>query len=242
MNAALRRIHPAITMVALCISLLALVAAAAGAGYAAATIGTAQLKNNAVTAPKIKKNAVTSKKIKKNAITSKKVKNGSLTAADLVVEEKQVSPELSNGGEGDCSWSTGFASVYGLSLPAYRKDRFGRVHMTGYAIRSNAPGGDAACDGGAGQINDDIAFILPAGYIPAKSIVTGLGTSVTMIVGAQGVVTPGFTLPPGAVVVLSDDEVILDSVSFDPAGSSVSIPKMAASGQLSKQFVEGLLD
>lgn len=241
MNAALRRLHPAITMVALCISLLALVAAAAGAGYAAGLVGTAQLKNNAVTAPKIKNNAVTTKKVKNNAITSKKIKNGSLSAADLVAEEKQVAPALSDGGEGDCLWSLGAATVYGFSLPTYRKDRFGRVHMTGYAARSNAPGGDAACDGsGPGQINDAIAFVLPAGHIPAKTLLAGYSSAIALIVGAQGITAPGVTIPPGAVLVLSGNELALDNVSFDPVGSSVVLPRMKASGQISKQFAEGL--
>lgn len=241
MDTALRRLNPAITIVALCLALLALVAAAAGAGFAAATIGTAQLKNNAVTAPKIKNNAVTTKKIKNNAVTTKKVKNGTLTAADMVTEAKQVTPTLSNGGEGDCTWSTGMAAVYGLSLPAYRKDRFGRVHMTGYAVRSDAPGGDGACDGsGSGQVNDAIAFVLPAGYIPAKTSLTAVGSAAILLVGAAGITAPGVTIPPGAVLALSGDEIALDNVSFDVAGSSVVVPKMTASGRISKQFTERL--
>jgi hypothetical protein len=228
-------------MAALCISLLALVAAAAGAGYAAGLIGTAQLKNNAVTAPKIKNNAVTTKKIKNNAVNSKKVKNGTLSAQDLVKEEKQVQPALSNGGEGDCVWSGGPGALYGFGLPTYRKDRFGRVHMTGYAFRSDAPGGDAACDGsGPGQVNDAIAFILPAGYIPAKTSLAGLGTAVILIVGSQGIVAPGVTIPPGSVVVLSGDELALDNVSFDPVGSSVVLPKMTPKGQITAEFAKGL--
>jgi hypothetical protein len=242
MNNALRRIHPAVTMVALCISLLALVASAAGAGYAAATIGTAQLKNNAVTAPKIKNNAVTTKKIKKNAITAKKVKDGTLSAADLVAEEKQVVPALSNGGEGDCVWSIGPGAAYGLGAPTYRKDRFGRVHMTGYSIRSDAPGGDAACDGsGVGQVNDAIAFVLPAGYIPAETTFAAAGASVALLVGAQGITAPGVTIPPGAVLVLSGDEIALDNVSYDVVGSSVVVPKMTASGRITDKFAKGLL-
>ncbi|GAB3263981.1 hypothetical protein GCM10027448_39500 [Nocardioides dilutus] len=225
-------------MVALCISLLALVAAAAGAGYAAGLIGTAQLKNNAVTAPKIKNNAVTTKKVKNNAINSKKVKNGTLSAADMVAEEKQIQPTLSDGGEGDCVWSQGPGVGYGFSMPTYRKDRFGRVHMTGYVVRSNAPGGDGACDGsGPGQINDAIAFILPAGYIPAKTTLAGISSAVAVIAGPQGITAPGVTAPPGAVMVLAGNELALDNVSFDPAGAAVALPKMTATGQ-EKQLVD----
>jgi hypothetical protein len=178
MNDALKRVHPAITMVALCVSLLALVAAAAGAGYAAATIGTAQLKNNAVTAPKIKNNAVTTKKIKNNAITAKKVKDGTLSAADMVAEEKQIPVTFANGTEGDCIWQSGSAAVPGTGAPTFRKDRSGRVIVSGIAVASDGPGGDADCDATiGGQTSDGIAFILPAAYIPAKSQVIPASTS-----------------------------------------------------------------
>lgn len=63
-------------------SLLALVAlfmALGGVSYAAATkIGTKDIRNAAVTAPKLKKNAVTTVKIKADAVTGAKVKESSL--------------------------------------------------------------------------------------------------------------------------------------------------------------------
>lgn len=63
-------------------SLLALVAlfmALGGVSYAAATkIGTKDIRNGAVSAPKLKKNAVTTVKIKADAVTGAKVKESSL--------------------------------------------------------------------------------------------------------------------------------------------------------------------
>jgi hypothetical protein len=48
-------------------------------------------------------------------------------------------------------------------------------------------------------------------------------------------------LPPGAVASLSGGGgMILDSISFEPAGSSVVIAKMAASGRLSQQLLDQL--
>jgi hypothetical protein len=47
------------------------------------TVGTPQLKANAVTTAKIKRNAVTAKKIKKNAITTAKIKNAAVTGAKV---------------------------------------------------------------------------------------------------------------------------------------------------------------
>jgi hypothetical protein len=240
MNDALRRIHPAITMVALCISLLALVASAAGAGYAAATIGTAQLKNNAVTAPKIKNNAVTTKKIKKNAITAKKVKDGTLSAADMVAEEKQIPVTFANGTEGDCLWQSAATAIPGLGSPTFRKDRSGRVILSGVAAASDAAGGDGSCDvTDPGQTSDGIAFVLPAAYVPAKSQIIWGDVLATIIVGPQGVNVPGFSLPPGAVY-NGSGAVFLDAVSFDPVGSSVVIPKTGSRYTLDPRMLKAL--
>jgi hypothetical protein len=228
MNAALRRLHPAVTMAALCISLLALVAAAAGAGYAAGLVGTAQLKNNAVTTPKIKNNAVTTKKVKKNAITTKKVKNGSLRSADLVTEEKQILAPLSNGGEGDCVWQGLGTIVSGVGLPTYRMDRFGTVHLDGGATAIDGAGGDADCDpSDPGQSADAIAFILPSAYVPAKTQLFGGGAGLAIVAGPTGTTFSGNSYPPGAVVGISGGIVLLDGANFEPVGSSIVLPKVS---------------
>lgn len=230
MSSTLKRVHSATGTVALVVALLALVASAAGVGYAAGQIGTNDLANNAVTAPKIKKNAVTEKKIKKNAVTSKRVKDGTLVAADLVAQEAQKLAALGNGGEGDCVWQSGATLIPGLSAPTYRKDRFGTVHLTGIAIPSNGAGGDASCnESDPGQVSDGIAFTFPAGYVPAKTMLLVAASTQMILVGPQGLTSGSITLPPGAVY--APDGAILDNVSFEPAGSSVVIPKMNAKGQ-----------
>jgi hypothetical protein len=68
---------------ALVISLIALFVSVSGVAWAAATIGTSDIKNGAVTAKKLHKNAVTTKKIKGSAVTGAKLKNGSVGSADL---------------------------------------------------------------------------------------------------------------------------------------------------------------
>jgi len=231
MSSAFRRLHSATGTVALGVAMLALLASAAGAGYAAATIGTDDIQNNAITAKKIKKNAVSAKKIKKNAVSSEKVKDGSITNADLVTEEKAKLVTLGNGGEGDCLWQTGDALIPGANIgsPTFRKDRQGVVHMSGLAMVSDGPGGDGVCDSSdPGQASDGIAFILPAGYIPVKSIYSPILGGI--IVGAQGANTGFAILPPGAVFGASGG-VILDGVSFESAGSGVAIAKIKASGR-----------
>lgn len=235
MNKALRRVGSALSPLALLVALLALVASAAGVGYAAGQIGTSDIKNNAITAKKIKKNAVTAKKIKKNAVTAAKVKDGSLGAADMVAEEQQHAATLLNGTEGDCLFQSGAALAPGLGGPAFRKDRFGVVHLSGIVVSGDGPGGDGVCDpSDPGQASDAIAFVLPAGYVPAKTMIVGdLSSGGTIIVGAAGLNTGLFILPPGAVAAnFSSAPILLDSVTFDPAGSSVVLPKMAASGRV----------
>ncbi|HTU15863.1 MAG TPA: hypothetical protein VMF31_11765 [Solirubrobacterales bacterium] len=67
------------------IAALALFIALGGSAYAVGknTIGTSQIKNNAVTAKKIKKNAVVTAKIKNKAVTASKIKDGSVTGAKI---------------------------------------------------------------------------------------------------------------------------------------------------------------
>jgi hypothetical protein len=236
MNAVLRRVGSAMSPIALLVAILALVVSAAGVGYAAGQIGSKQIKNKAITAKKIKNNAVTTKKIKKNAVTADKIPDGSLTAADLVTEEAQRAATLLNGGEGDCIWQSGATLLPGVGTPAFRKDRFGTVHLSGMAVGVDGPGGDALCSPtDPGQAVDAILFMLPSGYVPAKTIIVGdIGSNPLIVVGAQGLNSSGLILPPGAVAgVANGAPILLDGVYFQPVGSSGVLPKMAASGRMS---------
>lgn len=71
-------LHPATI-----IATLALLVALSGAGYAATKIGTAQLKNGAVTKAKIKNNAVTGAKISGGAVGSKDLARGAVTSGKI---------------------------------------------------------------------------------------------------------------------------------------------------------------
>jgi hypothetical protein len=241
-NTAVRRISPAVSLVAVFIALLALVAAVAGAGYAAGTIGAKDLKKNSVTSAKIKKNAVTAKKIKSGAVTSDKVADGSLGVSDLVAQEAQHAAALSNGGEGDCVWQSGAAVIPGLGGPTFRKDRFGTVHLTGIAIVSDGAGGDGVCDpSDPGQTSDAIAFTLPAGYVPSKTLLIPVGISggAILIAGPQGIAAPGLFLPPGSVAdaLGGGGAILLDGLDFEPAGSNVVLAKGSAKGSLSPELL-----
>jgi hypothetical protein len=231
------------SLVAVLVSLLALVAAAAGAGYAAGQIGSHQIKNKAITAKKIKNNAVTTQKIKKGAVTSDKILDGSVTTADLPKNEVERAATLTNGGEGDCVWQGGPALIPGLNPVTFRKDRFGTVHLAGIVQGADGPGGDMVCSSGdPGQSADAVVYMLPAGYIPAKSLIfNSTNAGGVIIVGAQGLVQDTLVLPAGAVVTGTTDPALFDGISFEPAGSGVSLPKLAASGRVSGGLLKKLL-
>ncbi len=241
MSSALKRVHSASGTVALVIALLALVASAAGAGYAAGQIGTTDIKNNAITANKIKKNAVTGKKIKKNAVTSAKIKDGTLTASDLVPNEVERLATLGNGGEGDCVWQSGEVFIPGAGAPTFRKDRFGTVHLSGMAIGNDGAGGDGNCDPSElGQSADAVMFTLPAGYIPAKPLFLLGPGSVLIVAGVQGINALGMILPPGAVASATGGgtPTTFDGLSFEPAGSAVVLPRMVARGEVTPKLLK----
>jgi hypothetical protein len=71
-----RRFRPSPALV---ISVIALFVAIGGISWAAATIGTSDIKNGAVTNKKLHKNAVVTKKIKNNAVTGAKAKESSFS-------------------------------------------------------------------------------------------------------------------------------------------------------------------
>src|SRR5436190_16634556 len=68
---------------ALIISLIALFVAVSGVAWAAATVGTKDIKNSAVTAKKLHRNAVTKAKIKNNAVNASKIVDGSVGTDEL---------------------------------------------------------------------------------------------------------------------------------------------------------------
>jgi hypothetical protein len=95
------------------ISIIALIVALGGTGYAAVTlprnsVGTPQIKNkavtsaklanNGVTAAKIKKSSVTGAKIADNAIDGSKIRNQSITAADILMSSLGTVPSAASAG------------------------------------------------------------------------------------------------------------------------------------------------
>lgn len=224
------RLNAALSPAAMLIAILALVVSAAGAGYAAATIGTKDIKNNAITAKKIKKNAVTAKKIKANAVSGSKVADRSLTEQDLVAEAGYTrvgaagGVPFGNGTEGDCLWQPGGVAIPGLTAPGYRLDRSRNVHLAGVAMATDNVGGDANCDGSETNEGEDyIAFILPAAHRPTATRYFGSSSEGLIVVGQAPLVTEHVTFPSGAVVVPSPNQpALLDGIEFEAASSPLT--------------------
>lgn len=80
------------------VALVALFVALGGVSYAAATIGTSDLQNGAVTKKKLHRNAVAPGKIRNGAVVRKKLRNGAVNgpkiAADAVTGDKVVESSL----------------------------------------------------------------------------------------------------------------------------------------------------
>jgi hypothetical protein len=76
----LARFKPSPSMV---VALIALFVAMGGVGYAAATIGSAQIKNNSIRGKDIRNSSVTGKDVKNSGLTGKDVKNSSLSGGDV---------------------------------------------------------------------------------------------------------------------------------------------------------------
>lgn len=216
------RFQRSMSPVAIVLSILALVLAGAGSGYAAAKIGT--------------------KDIKDNAVTSAKVKNGTLSAADLVKEKRYTPLTFTDGGEGDCEWLSGAEVLPGIADPGYRIDRFGIVRLVGVAVGGDASGGDGVCDSTvSGQSSDGVVAILPPAARPATAQIVPIGTpdnggGNVIIVGTSPLNTGSAVIPAGAVYWSGAAYwgVLLDGISYDSARSRVA-PSRVGAQKLSPQ-------
>lgn len=121
-------LHPATV-----IACAALATALAGTTYAAASIGTSQLRNGSVVTAKLRDGAVTTGKLRNGAVTPAKLAAGSVTA-------RRIAP----------------AAVTGTAIAAgaVGAGHFGRSAVTPPAIAAGAVGTDALADGSvtAGKI------------------------------------------------------------------------------------------
>jgi hypothetical protein len=218
---------------ALVISIIALVMATVGTGYAAF---------------KLPKNSVGTKQVKKNAITGAKVKNHTLTGKDIKLSKLGTVPSATNaahaniadsanaippaeathfvGAAGQPGFESGSGNLPGESGTQFQpvgfyKDHEGIVHLQGLAKV-----------GSSGTL-PGVIFRLPPGFRPGSGTllvfnvfcsrfvspgcaIDGAGdeeTYASLIVGGTGAKPSGQDLS-GAVVVPPETDVSLDGVTF----------------------------
>lgn len=105
------------------VAMIALFVALGGVSYAAGQIGTAQIKNGAVTAKKLKRDAVVTAKIKNDAVTGAKIRNDAVTGAKVAESTLGTVPSAATlAGHGPAAFeSKGFISetnVDPVNLPS----------------------------------------------------------------------------------------------------------------------------
>jgi hypothetical protein len=156
---------------------LALFVALSGTAYAAATIGPAQIKNDAVRSRHVKDGAVKNPDLGANSVGTGKVLNGTLLKQDF--KAGQIPPAVpptepvrlvkDAGGSGNCgnvtgefcrngdTWWRNYDLVEGYAPVAFYRDRSGIVHLQG-SLRLFVAGEEAG--------PPFPAFVLPPGYRP----------------------------------------------------------------------------
>ena len=153
---------------ALPISVIALVMALGGIGYAAAKIGTRDIKSGAVTAKKLHAKAVRTKKIHANAVRTKKIQDDAVNGAKVEeatlaeVPSARTASELTApeayhevGTPGEPEFQNGAENFGGtFSTAAFFIDHEGVVHLKG-TVRSTT---------------FTVIFTLPAGYRPGQQL------------------------------------------------------------------------
>lgn len=154
------------------LAMAALFTALGGVSYAAATIGTSDIENGAVTAKKLKKNAVTTVKVRANAITGAKVDESSLgqvpRAAEAVKAETAAKAtnadhavQADQAGKADSATTAGTA-VNAEQLGGIAATQFGSgivgAAVTAPPVAALAPSGATGAPIGSG---DDFQMPIP---------------------------------------------------------------------------------
>ncbi len=148
----LKRLRPSPAMV---VASIALFLAIGGIGYAAATIGTNDIKNGAVTAKKLHKKAVTRKKIKNNAVDSAKIEDGAVSREDQSADQRTLWAAVqSNGTIADQSGGISVTALGGGGYVVdFGEDVSGRA-LVATGVNARAIADAILCNGGTGVGTD----------------------------------------------------------------------------------------
>ncbi len=183
---------------ALPISVIALVMALGGIGYAATKIGTRDIKRGAVTAKKLHSNAVGTKKIQDDAVNGAKVDESTLGEVPSASRASRLTPpepyhEIGTPGEPEFqNEAENFGDTF--STAAFFIDHEGVVHLKG-TVKSTT---------------FNVIFTLPEGYRPSQQLF--IATQATSVSSAV------YIYPNGDVEVRggpgATNNYALDSITF----------------------------
>jgi hypothetical protein len=209
------------------VAYLALFVALGGTTYAAATIGSNSIKNNAVLSRHIKDGEVKNPDLGANSVGGGKVIDNSLTGADIDQASLDLATEPWHDVGSDpgdavpfratsrCHWQNFEAGTFNAA--AFTRDRSGFVHLKGLVNAVSKGVADQAC-GASGGVVDYYIFILPPGYRPAQQEVHAtLSNHVLGRVNVFGSGAISFEFP----TTWSDAHqwIVLDGISFRCAPS-----------------------
>jgi hypothetical protein len=121
-----RRFRPSPAMV---VASIALFVAIGGVSWAAATIGTDDIKNGAVTKSKIHKKAVAKKKIKNNAVTTNKIADSAVNG-DKVLDDSLTGTDIDESTLGTVPSADNANQLGGIAASGYVNRIFARVQYT----------------------------------------------------------------------------------------------------------------
>jgi hypothetical protein len=145
---------------------------------AANSVGTRELKNGAVSAPKLKAGAVTTLKVANGAVTAPKL---AATAWRLVATNHDFNCKNSSGnrtgefcGDDYAGWSNYVDQALGYAPASFAKDASGVVHLQ-WLVKCTGNGGSAACETGG----DSIIFVLPPGLRPGGRLLFAVAANVS---------------------------------------------------------------
>jgi hypothetical protein len=187
------------------ISLIALFVALGGTSYAviklpAKSVGTRELKSNAVTSAKIRPRSVARSDLSPSARTGSRGPRGATGPAGPPGASASAAVEPWRALSFVGSW-TNYGGPYATG--AYRKDPTGKVHLRGLLAK------------GAGvPVSGDVMAILPAGYRPAMRYLFSAGGG-----GPADLYSRIDVLPNGEITFLAgatveSDFTTLDNISF----------------------------
>ncbi|HVQ59159.1 MAG TPA: hypothetical protein VMS60_09680 [Solirubrobacterales bacterium] len=194
---------------ALIIAVIALVFALAGTGYAAfkvpkKSIGTAQLKSNAVTNAKVKNNTLTGKKLKLSTLGTVPTATNATHANVADLANSLPLPGLHViGAPGEPGFLEGAQNVpsggpIAITPASFFKDHDGVVHLEGFVLPGSGP----------------LLFSLPPGYRPASGRLVVFQQSENTVVAFGSNTFSGGQDLSGTVLVSEPEVTSLTGLTF----------------------------